>query len=54
MNMFSAHSGAKKAHDWAVEQLADLFRTTGKTLQVAKSIELAAYLANAGAGAIGA
>jgi hypothetical protein len=24
----TAHSGAKKAHDWAVEQLADLFRTT--------------------------
>ena len=23
----TAHSGAKKAHDWAVEQLADLFRT---------------------------
>ena len=23
-----AHSGAKKAHDWAVEQLANLFRTT--------------------------
>ena len=52
----TAHSGAKKAHDWAVEQLADLFRTTHrvKTQQVAKSrgqrcgdIELAAYLANA-------
>ncbi len=26
----TAHSGAKKAHDWAVEQLADLFRTTHK------------------------
>ncbi len=24
----AAHSGAKKAHDWAVDQLADLFRTT--------------------------
>jgi hypothetical protein len=23
----TAHSGAKKAHDWAVYQLADLFRT---------------------------
>jgi len=23
----TAHSGAKKAHDWAVDQLADLFRT---------------------------
>ena len=52
----TAHSGAKKAHDWAVEQLADLFRTTHgvKTQQVAKirgqrcgDIELAAYLANA-------
>ncbi len=26
----TAHSVAKKAHDWAVEQLADLFRTTNK------------------------
>jgi hypothetical protein len=52
----TAHSGAKKAHDWAVEQLADLFRTTHevKTQHVTKSrgrhcgdIELAAYLANA-------
>ena len=52
----TAHSGAKKAHDWAVDQLADLFRTTHKvkTQQVAKSrgqhcgdIELAAYLAKA-------
>ena len=52
----TAHSGAKKAHDWAVEKLADLFRTTLRvqTQQVAKSrgqrcgdIELAAYLANA-------
>jgi hypothetical protein len=25
-----SHSGAKKAHDWAVDQLADLFRTTHK------------------------
>ena len=35
----TAHSGAKKAHDWVVEQLADLFRTTlrVKTQQVAKS-----------------
>ena len=50
------HSGAKKAHDWAVDQLADLFRTTHKvkTQQVVKSrgqhcgdLELAAYLANA-------
>ena len=49
----TAHSGAKKAHDWAVEQLADLFRTTHqvKTQQVARcrrkrcgDIELAAYV----------
>jgi hypothetical protein len=26
----TAHSGTKKAHDWAVDQLADLFRTTHK------------------------
>ena len=34
----TAHSGAKKAHDWAVDQLADLFRTTHKvkTQQVVK------------------
>jgi hypothetical protein len=52
----TAHSGAKKAHDWAVDAIADLFRTTHKvkTQQVAKSrgqrcgdIELAGYLANA-------
>ena len=52
----SSHSGAKKAHDWAVDQLADLFRTTHtvKTQQVVKSrgrhcgdLELAAYLVNA-------
>jgi hypothetical protein len=52
----TAHSGAKKAHDWAVDQLADFFRTTHKvkTQQVARSrgqrcgdIELAGYLANA-------
>jgi hypothetical protein len=59
----TAHSGAKKAHDWAVDQIADLFRTTHKvkTQQVVKSrgqhcgdIELAGYLANAGPGAFGA
>ena len=27
-NTCTAHSGNKKAHDWAVEQLVDLFRTT--------------------------
>ena len=52
----TAHSGAKEAHDRAVEQLADLVRTIHrvKTQQVAKSrgqrcgdIELAAYLSNA-------
>ena len=52
----TAHSGAKKAHDWTVDQLADLFRTTHKvkTPHVAKrlgqhcgDIELAGYLANA-------
>jgi hypothetical protein len=52
----TAHSDAKKAHDWAVDQLADLFRTTHKvkTQQMATSrgqrcgdIELAGYLANA-------
>jgi hypothetical protein len=53
----TAHSGAKKAHDWAVDQIADLFRTTHKvkTQQVTRSrgqrcgdIELAGYLANVG------
>jgi hypothetical protein len=53
----TAHSGAKKAQDWAADQIADLFRTTHKvkTQQVARSqgqrcgdIELAAYLANEG------
>ena len=35
----TAHSGDKKAHDWSVDQLADLFRTTTKvkTQQVVKS-----------------
>jgi hypothetical protein len=51
----TAHSGAKKAHDWVVGQIADLFRTKHKvkTQQVARSrgqqcgdIELAGYLAN--------
>ena len=53
----TVHSGAKKAHDLAVDQLADLFRTTPKVKtqqQVARSrgqhcgdIELAGDLANA-------
>ena len=51
----TCHPGAKKAHDWMVDQIADLFRTTHKvkTQQVVKSrgqhcgdIELAGYLAN--------
>ena len=39
LNTCTAHLGAKKAHDWAVDQLADLFRTTHKvkTQQVFKS-----------------
>ena len=50
-----SHSGAKKAHDWAVDQLADHFRTTHKvkTQEVVKirgqhrgDLELAAYLVN--------
>ena len=56
VNTCTAHSGAKKAHDWAVDELADLFRTAHKvkTQQVVRSrgqrcgdIELAGYLANA-------
>ena len=52
----TAHSGVKKAHDWVVDQLVDLFHTTPKvkTQRVARSrgqrcgdIELAGYLANA-------
>ena len=64
LNTCTAHSGAKKAHDWAVDQLADLFRTThkAKTQQVIKNwgqyrgdIELAGYFANGGmTGAFGA
>ncbi len=51
----TAHSGAKKAHDWMVDQVADLFRTTHKvkTQQVVKSrgqhcgdIQLEDYLTN--------
>jgi hypothetical protein len=50
------HSGAKKAHDWVVDQLADLFHTTHtvKTQNVTKNrgrhcgnVELTSYLANA-------
>ena len=37
--LYSNNSGAKKAHDWAVDQIADLFRTTTKvkTQQVTRS-----------------
>ncbi len=54
LNTCTTHSGAKKAHDWMVDQFADLFHTTHKvkTQQVVKSrgqycgdIELAGYLA---------
>jgi hypothetical protein len=57
----TVHSGAKKAHDWVVDQFADHFRTTHKvkTQQVVKSrghhcedIELAGYLANAAGPAV--
>jgi hypothetical protein len=50
-----SHSGAKKAHDWDVDQVADLFRTTHKvkTQQVIRSrgqhcgdIEMTGYLAS--------
>jgi hypothetical protein len=39
LNTCTAHSGAKKAHDWMVDQLPVLFRTTHKvkTQQVVKS-----------------
>ena len=51
----TTHSGAKKAHDWMVDQVPDLFRTTHKvkTQQMVKSrgqhcggIELPRYLPN--------
>ncbi len=51
----TVQSVAKKAHDWAVDQLPDLFRTTHKvkTQQVVKNrgqhcgdIELSGYLTN--------
>ncbi len=55
LNTCTTHSGAKKTHDWMVDQLTDLFRTTHKvkTQEVVKirgqhcgDIELAGYLAN--------
>jgi len=51
----TGHSGVKKAHEWEVGQLADLFRTThtSKTQQVVRSrgqhcgdVELVGYLTN--------
>ncbi len=51
----TTHSGVKKVHDWEVDQLTDLFRTTHKvkTQQVVKNrgqyrddIELVGYLTN--------
>ena len=51
----TAHSGANKTHDWVVQELADLFRTTHKvkTERVVRSrgqrcgdLEIASYLAN--------
>ena len=51
----TTHSGSRKTHDWEVQQLADLFRTTHrvKTERVVRSrgqrcgdIEIASYLAN--------
>ncbi len=55
LNTCTVHSGAKKAHDWMVDQVVDFFRTTHKvkTQQVVKNrgqscgdIELAGYLSN--------
>jgi hypothetical protein len=59
----TAYSGAKKARDWAVGQIAEPFRTTHKvrTQEVARSrgqqcgdIELAGYLECGGSGSCGA
>jgi hypothetical protein len=56
LNMCTGHSGTKKAHDWSVGQLVDLFRTThtSKTQQVIRSrgqhcgdVELVGYLSSA-------
>ncbi len=55
LNTCTTHSGAKKSHDWMVDQVADFFRTTDKvkTQQVVKNrgqhcgdIELEGYLVN--------
>ena len=55
VNTCTSHSGAKKDHDWVVDQIADLFHTTHnvKTQQVVRNrgqrcgeIDLASYLTN--------
>ncbi len=57
LNTCTVHSGAKKTHDWTVDQLPNLFRTTDKvkTQEVVKNrgqhcdcgdIELVGYLTN--------
>jgi hypothetical protein len=55
LNTCTTHSGVKKAHDWMVDQVVDLFHTTHKvkTQHVVKNrgqdcrdIELGGYLAN--------
>jgi len=55
LNTCTVHSGAKKVHDWMVDQVADLFHTTDKvkTHQVVKirgqhcgDIDLVGYVAN--------
>jgi hypothetical protein len=41
LNTCTSHSDAKKTHDWMVDQITDLFRTTHrvKTQQVIKSLD---------------
>ncbi len=55
LNTCTTHLGVKKAHDWMVDQIADLFRTMHKvkTQQVVKNrghhcgdVELTGYLVN--------
>ena len=55
MTTCTVHSGSKKAHDWVVQQLVDLFRTTHKvkTDRVVRNrgqrcgdVDLTGYLAN--------
>ena len=43
----TVHSGAKKAHECSVEQLADLFHTTQSRGERCDDIKLDDYLANA-------